>query len=418
MSYVSESKIAGTMTSKTKYASQCGVDFSNLKTQRLLPRREEYVTSWRGPIETVNVGSKKRRVHRRFNIKKFYGAEPSFDSWCPAPGKYYNGINIFYAQCLYAIESFKTGKYASYFDTSQVPRYYLEDYVDLTEDVRSRKVTDLFVKLKDPRFDSAVFLAELGETLTSIQGIFKGCLKSYMKAGKVKGLPSSMPGTAIAATVKTLIFKPEELWLWYRYFLLPAMMDAEDLMEAMKPLKKIDRVGEGMARKTVKEAGTIFSDGITFTGETMDIKWSQSSTYRSGGAIDLSYRYDPSPWGTSAMDVFRAGWEIIPFSFVFDWFVEFGDWLATMRDVAVEIEQSYATYALDSTLIFRPPSGGTMSTDVGVLRQVLIDRVIDLEPPTHPMANKQWANALRVCDGLSLLAGILKGIMAKGARRR
>jgi hypothetical protein len=276
-----------------------------------------------------------------------------------------------------------------------------EALAELGEEARNQVIKDMYVKVNSPRWDGAVFFAELAETVASVHLLLTGTIKTLLKANQ--GLKYA----------KHFALNPEELWLWWRYALMPAMLDAEDLIRALKPPKQIDRIQDGLERKW---EDTLF---VT-TGNwwySIPAEWSVKAKYKlgSGGALDIISLNDPSEWGTSNWDVVRASWEIIPFSFIFDWFVNFGDWLTTLRDVEVVFAQSYATYAIEAEYEFEPLNG-EMQGENPVIKVFRQERIIDVEPPRIPLVDRHWSNLLRKVDLITLTVGILKGILKK--RRR
>jgi hypothetical protein len=131
-----------------------------------------------------------------------------------------------------------------------------------------------------------------------------------------------------------------------------------------------------------------------------------------GGAIDIYSRYDPHEWGTSAQDIVAAAWERIPFSFVADWFINVGDWLASLRSLEIAYAQSYATYAIESRTFLQEGTDVYMD-ESPVLYSYLQERIVNLEPPPFPLIDKKWANCTRMIDLISLTIGMLKGILKR-----
>lgn len=271
------------------------------------------------------------------------------------------------------------------------------------EKYRDLIVSDLYSKLKEPRYDLAVVLAEIGETIYMVKDLLLGLVKTFTRTGHA------------LKTARHFTLNSEELWLWYRYALLPTMLDIEDLLKAIKPQAKIDRCQTGKPKKSVQLHGRIYTYGWGPNLESTYFPWTQNLKVGVGGAADIIKRVDPSEWGTSAVDVLRAGWEIIPFSFIFDWFVNMGDFLTTLRNVQLEFAQSYATYAVESELKM---GIGPYQTCEGVptLRQVTIERIIDIEPPYHPLVNSEFMNLNRSVDAIALASGMIKNILKSGGK--
>jgi hypothetical protein len=273
---------------------------------------------------------------------------------------------------------------------------------EIGDDLRQFVVRDLFAKANSPRWDGAVFLAELDETLVDLHKLLLGSVKSLFKASERKRI------------AKHLILSPEELWLWWRYMLMPTLMDAEELIKAIKPQKAIDRVQDG--DQLIDQVRS----GVTSTGDhwgkyRLGSPW--RATYKAGlgGAIDISKRVDHFEWGTSPWDLVRATWERIPFSFVADWFVNFGDWLSSLRSLEIVYAQSYATIAIEAEIKYEE-GNWVYPGKLPVYDTLLIDRIVNLEPPPLPLIDKRWQNVKRSLDLISLTVGMLKSILKK--RRR
>jgi hypothetical protein len=269
---------------------------------------------------------------------------------------------------------------------------------ELGEELRAAVIRDMYNKLNSPRFDGAVFVAELEESLTSIAKLLGGAAMSLVK-------------TRVARkNLKNLLSNPEGLWLWFRYMLMPTMMDVESIISALNTQPKIDRVQDGnrIEESSTGTAGQYWS----YNRDYLDMKWQSSVKGGFGGAIDVSARSDPNPYGFGSIDLVRAAWERIPFSFIFDWFVNVGDWLQSLRSLEVAIVQSYATYAIESKTIMLPGSYQTLDGDAE-LTCFFMERIIDVEPPNLPLIDKRWMNVLRIIDSISLIIGTLKGILKR-----
>jgi hypothetical protein len=270
---------------------------------------------------------------------------------------------------------------------------------EIGNDLRQFVIRDLFAKANSPRWDGAVFLAELDETLVDLHKLLLGSVKSLFKAKELR------------RNIKHLVLNPEELWLWWRYMLMPTLMDAEDLIKAIKPQKVIDRVQDGNQLKDQVMTGEV-STGDHWNIYRLGQPW--KATYKAGlgGAIDISKRVDHFEWGTSPWDLVRASWERIPFSFVADWFVNIGDWLSSLRTLEIAYAQSYATVAIEAEIKFEA-GDWTYDGQPPIYDTLLIDRIVNLEPPPLPLVDKRWQNVMRTIDLISLTVGILKGILKR-----
>lgn len=362
-------------------------------------RRVESVTSYRGKPMYVQVGGKRRKAFNPFTLWKYRQTPAIQLNWsCVNVKKYAENflkINMDTHSAVY-------GSTVSYplWSGDICPFYKRESMQNYGAELRDFVVRDLFIKANEPVFDGAVFIAELNETLVELKRILLGAANGLRKTATLK------------KQIKHLALSPEELWLWFRYFLMPAMMDAENIIAAIKPRMKIDRVQDGDKSDGIQTMNGTGHLQLGTGPSPLNIDWESTYRYGCGGAIDMYSRFDPNPYGTSNWDVLRATWERIPWSFVFDWFVNVGDWLSSLRSIEIDYAQSYATFAIEAEtkLDF---SNWTNSPDIFQVNTVLVDRIVNLEPPTLPLVDKNWGRTLRYIDSISLIIGTLKNVLKR-----
>jgi len=374
-----------------------------LNNTRTFDVEYECVESYRGPHRYIDVGSKRRRVFNDFSRYKWKFSPPNLYHVCEFGPTYIQwvedfGLADFMGQLNLADPYVNYGtKWSG--DLPPVGLYALDKW---GQEVREPVIRDMFAKANSPRFNTAVFLAELDETIVGINGLFKNCLGSLWKTRIAK------------KNLKHLVLNPHELWLWYRYMLVPTMLDVEDLISAFQTQVKIDRIQDGSPKEKLEIDGTFTRLGYGAGYYNIDFVYEAEVTCSAGGALDILMRYDPSPWGTSSHDVLMAVWERIPFSFIFDWFVNVGDWLQSLRQIEIQYAQSYASYAVESIVRvtscdpYQKFSGADIRFD-----SFLMKRKIDLEPPSLPLIDKRWRNTLRTLDLISLSIGTLKGVLTR-----
>jgi hypothetical protein len=272
----------------------------------------------------------------------------------------------------------------------------------LGDELREFVVRDAFIKAKAPRFNLSVMLAELDQTLVEVHKLLKGAAMSLIKDGKA------------LKYAKHFALNSEELWLWYRYALMPAMLEVGDLLGAIKPQEQIDRVQDGDRLVDQLETGTILHSGWTSSSPSVwEYPWKTEWKAGLGCALDISSRFDPSPWGTSSVDVLLGLWERAKFSFIIDWFINVGDFLQSLRSLEVVYAQSYCTFAIEAVTTIKTSERLTFENEEPKVKTFLMERIVDLEPPTHPLIDRRWRNCLRTIDLISLTIGMLKGILNK-----
>jgi hypothetical protein len=345
----------------------------------------------------IQVGNKKRAAFHAFNrYRMFISPEKQSGYYCGSLNKY--GENFMVSNWIWSQPTWPntTGTYWSGDVCPFISKAALTNYGNYYRDF---VVRDLFVKANAPVFDGAVFIAELQESLVEIKRILGHAVEGLHKTASLK------------AKLRHALLSPEELWLWWRYFLMPAMLDAEAIMQAINGRMRIERVQDGDRSDGYQSMeGTGYYHGLDPAG--IACQWTSNYRYGAGGAIDMYTRFDPNPFGTSGWDVVRAVWERIPWSFVFDWFVNVGDWLASLREIDIDYAQSYATFAIEAETQVKFPQW-VMDKETVTYKALLIDRIIDLEPPAVPLVDKEWGRTLRYIDSISLTIGVLKRILTR-----
>lgn len=347
------------------------------------------VTSVRGgPVRKVLVGGKKRRVFRPFKAGRSHHI-PTTMGYCGAPGYPGNAwIDDWFMHVYHTDPGNPTG---------DIPVVHYEQLESMMEPYTRNIQMSLEAKAREPKFATAVNLAELPETITGIKGLLQGAFKAFFKKGGNKGF------------VKGLVKNPEDFWLWYRYALMPAILSVNDLIEAFD-WEAPDRVQDG-ARGTDLLSGTAL---ISNFSTTFKFDWKTSLDYGLGGAIDMDFNNDPFPWGTGPIDVIQGMYAVIKFSFIFNWFVNLEAWLNQFRSVDFEIVQKYATTRLSFTTEIFPGDqyvwigGGTQ-----IASGYMMKRITEWDRVVYPPLTIQAMNLNRSIDSIALIIGMLKGVLRK-----
>jgi len=365
----------------------------------------ESVDSYRGKPFYINVGSKRRKVFNAFTRYRYRMGDQTAYKVCVTNTnpKYIGWVQDF---PLFDIKGkidkvgFRNDEGVAW--SGDVPPMFFYPLAERGEELIDPVIRDMFVKLQAPKFGTATFLAELEETLLGIRGLFEGCIKSVVRP------------TQGISNIRHLMLNPHELWLWWRYALMPTMMDVEDIIKAFEPEGVVDRVQSGdRSNGATKSFGEFRILGYNYGNTNIIIPREADVRYGCGSAIDISMRRDPHPWGLGPWDVLMATWEIIPFSFIFDWFVNVGDWLASWRKVEFNCHQSYATYSIESNVKILGAAPYVNVYGTPSIETHLMIRTTNIEPPTLPLVDKRWRNIKRTIDLISLSIGFLKGILRR-----
>lgn len=217
------------------------------------------------------------------------------------------------------------------------------------------------------------------------------------------------------ARVASLGLSAANAWLMYRYGIKPLVSSVTDVMGALD--KVADTVGDerqtirGKATSTMEWRGEASrSDSSTFTfrksiTETVHVRAMSLET------VVSSYQ---KAYGLGSKDLLTLPWELIPYSFVLDWFVNVGDYIGALADafypgnlgscLVTEVVQSAVWESISHT--------GTSMVKVtspllAVVREDCVTkyRTVGLRNPGLVVkANFRLDNATRIGDSLGLVA--------------
>lgn len=271
-----------------------------------------------------------------------------------------------------------------------------------TQLLKNNVVAELYGKANQARFNSAVFVAELGETIKYVSDI----LSSFIRV------------TKLFSEAAKRSKNPHSTWLEYRYAIMPLILTVQDALESLNPVRPKEKVQnfERIITRTSEKHDFAYDYGkLGFTS-------SMITEHRCGAAIEIAFQNDLAPWGTSAYDVLMAGWERVPLSFVVDWWFDVGAWLDSFRDTNLIIADKYATIVKRSTLKIWLNTNACASDMVlkeyptyqhpFVVSGYNIIRYIDdaVLPPSMPCLQAGSLSLFRKLDALALIIGALLGL--------
>lgn len=267
---------------------------------------------------------------------------------------------------------------------------------------------DVFAKANQPKiFDSAPVIAELGETLVWFGGSLKGLYDFLEMIVKLKW-------GKVFSTMVTAAKEPESLWLEYRYAIMPFLLTIEDVVTAFKGGKTVKSYDARIVQtleKTFTDPSWFYNAGTKpnfgFSNNVID---TVSATAR----LTVRSQCDPAPLGMSMWDAVRAGYEIIPLSFVLNWIIGIEEWLLSLRNTELEVKSSYVTTVVDR-------KGHVWSNDSGVIHWIvpadwtyheyMMVREVSIEPPLLPCLQAEKLSLFRTVDALSLTVAFLKSFL-------
>lgn len=222
-------------------------------------------------------------------------------------------------------------------------------------------------------FDASTFVGDFRQTYgmleNTMERIFRFADKAARRAHRFRRNPVEM--------LKAF----SSYWLEYRYGWRPLLFDAEDLVKALNNRLIAGELAAGSSKTVVSlddsATATWKQDSNTGTGtETQLILGSRTyrgKAYAKVNSNGVKFGHDP----------IVTTWELIPYSFVVDWFIDVGTWLravspfagADIQGVCVSVKDVY-TLSQDFSLVWSGGSGsgahsgtfGTVSTEIAIQR--------------------------------------------------
>lgn len=190
---------------------------------------------------------------------------------------------------------------------------------------RNRVIIDALLKLKDQRVNLAQAFAErrmtanlVADSLNRIAGSVMALRKgNWRRAGKL---------------LKQSWRKAPRSWLEYQYGWNPLM---DDVFGSVEALKKRNSPGDWLV--TVKDSAMDVEQWEQFfqnsTTSTKRPFWYKNRRSR-GHFIRLDYEpgntFLTTVSGLGLTNPLQLAWELVPYSFVIDWFTPIGDWLSSL----------------------------------------------------------------------------------------
>lgn len=162
------------------------------------------------------------------------------------------------------------------------------------------------------QFDAGTALAEV----MKIRGLYSGLVQSFANAVK--------NGVHKASSIDDLL----SVWLSARYGLRPILYDIQDFEKALRSSqKKTRKVFTSAAAQAVEEVNAR-SPARSLGNPYFDNEYKVHVTGTISHQVSISGEITPY---RVQLDPAKTAWELVPYSFVLDWFLSVGDWIDSVR---------------------------------------------------------------------------------------
>lgn len=202
------------------------------------------------------------------------------------------------------LEVIETQEYLVY-----IPEYY-KIQVPAPPVVSDEGLTSALAKANEGELDLLTSLAELPETISFLHKAIRQASALVKPRRLVKSI-KDMRSTKISGS-----------WLEYRYGLMPIIYDVYGLLQV---IERMGRLYETSRDRSDTDVQYEYSDSVyqySVSGLTVNRAW-------------VKRRYDPKNLFNSvgsllSFNPLKTAWELVPYSFVVDWFVNIGDAISSI----------------------------------------------------------------------------------------
>lgn len=192
----------------------------------------------------------------------------------------------------------------------------------LDEDaLTSRAATAALADSNGKSAQGLVILAEMQKTLDTLRNPLKAFRQAMAKAPKIIRNHSASAGSKTMGSLKNAAQGASSQYLTWFYGIRTVMFDIEEVLEALETKVITRATGRGFAKDEI--TGTPSNQTAPYSSH----KFTARTTYferlevRAGALVELSGHSTASNLGLSVRKIPEAIWEMTPWSFVVDWFL-------------------------------------------------------------------------------------------------
>lgn len=249
-------------------------------------------------------------------------------------------------------------------------------FTDLSAEKHNRLVDKLWEKASGSKFNALITLGEGKETLSMLFNLIHQLLdimvaikhKDYQEAFRI--LILNRPGSSSLSSThnaKLALMNSADIWLTFRFGISPLIQDIQALVDKIKNIN--DRSGSFRYRvrtSSSEEKKTNVSIGNKHGFKLANV--SRKTDYQLVAYLNHDLDFIDS---FGLLDFPSLVWELIPYSFIVDWFIQIGDKLQNMNTVSVLrgtfvlTTTTYTTVSGITPGTSRPPNyGGTRASSL------------------------------------------------------
>lgn len=293
------------------------------------------------------------------------------------------------------------------------------DFDVLTDSEVAIKLLD---KIKDAEWQAPVFVAEARKSMEMVLQSAKTLARTIrnLRKGRIADVFKDLGLTENKRIIKrynTTRFKDPskaaaEAWLQLKYGWIPLLLDAKSAAETLAEIVEKDRDLPLTARVSMRRTTETVQE-VAFSGQPVGSGSVRLETKTEvSKRLLVSYRVNPLdvPGSLGLLNPLAVAWELVPLSFVADWFLPIGDYLqhldANLRYTFLSGLKSGSGMSQGSASLGSSSSGATQvgSKDRFTVRQTFAEPLGSL--PTPSVRDIRFSPKLgvsRLVSGIALL---------------
>jgi hypothetical protein len=196
--------------------------------------------------------------------------------------------------------------------------------------------------IDDPTFEGWVFVGELRETIGFLKKPITGVNSLLKKARRHKNRSSRNSDLTVFDFIS-------RNYLGYRYGFRPLMYEVESALEAIHSTG-ISRAVRKTARGRASDSSNKTVSGAAPVDSRFDYVTNTATTYSARAGVLYELERDPDTFGVGFDQLPSAAWELIPFSFIVDWYFNVGSYIGAITPkVGVKVLGEWTTVVREAT---------------------------------------------------------------------
>lgn len=223
------------------------------------------------------------------------------------------------------------------------PYTWCESFLDLPNiDIQSLKdqaVSGAHAKISDPEALLGVTIAEAHKTFGLVSSILRKLNYSCTSFIQAKRHLKRKFGSGAKFTAELA-----QLWLEYRYGIRPLIYEIKGIAEGIAQEGKLRRYSHTYTTSDTQGDDDLYTRGSATDEIPITRIASNSVSVRAGVTIDLEGRSTKSYSDTlGGDDILSTAWELVPFSFVVDWFLNTSNFIASWEPTQPRVMGSFVS---------------------------------------------------------------------------